>query len=101
MKGVKESALVDLGNIDRTPVSIVIGSSDEICLVEYAQRHYDLMTTPEKYIRYEDGDHGMPYRTDKGFMERFVQTIETGSQAKQGMVMGLATLSTLMLAIQI
>ena len=62
-------------------MSIVIGTEDEICLVSYAQRHYDLMTVPEKYIRYEDGDHGMPYRTDKDFMTRFVQTIETGSIA--------------------
>ena len=71
--GERETPLIDLGNIDRVPVTIVIGADDDVCPVEYAEWHYNMMTTPEKYIRFEIGGHGIfALNTHERFVDRMV-----------------------------
>ena len=53
------STPVNLSNIDRTPVSIVMPIKDEICDPDMIEWTYAQMQQEEKYLRFEHGGHGI------------------------------------------
>ena len=89
--GERITPLVDLGNIDRVPVSIVMPISDQACSTEMTEMVYTQLGTKEKYIRWEHGTHlqfigrqdpifGLPiFRQSDTYMTRLVETIEYGT----------------------
>jgi len=59
LSGHTVTPLIDLGKIDRVPVSFVVSQSDGICPVEQAEWYYNMIKSPDKYIRFERGGHGI------------------------------------------
>lgn len=65
--------------IDRTPVSILHTSRDELCPVEFLKDAYEEMTVEEKYIVVERGDHGyFASETPTRLVNFVAETIENG-----------------------
>ena len=77
------SPLVDLSNIDRVPVSVVLASNDGTCDNDGGEFTYSQIASKEKYLRYERGGHTLFWsRSDEAFMDRMVDTIETGTSSE-------------------
>lgn len=75
---------MDLGKIDRVPVSMVVPVSDTTCAVPFSEWVFEEIRSPEKFIRFERGDHGLPsWKSTPAFIERMVQTIETGDALQE------------------
>ena len=73
---------VDLGNIDRVPVSLVVPVADEICSPDMAEWHYTQIQSEQKYIRFEHGGHSIfSYQNSADLMNRLVETIEFGTSS--------------------
>ena len=95
--GERITPLVDLSNIDRVPVSMVLAVNDSTCDLPTAEMAYSQITVEEKYLRYEQGAHiTFEYKTNPQFLTRMLETIETGtvvdSAAKTALfVAGMAT----------
>ena len=67
-------------NIDRVPVSLVHPIFDRICPTTLAEYTFAQIASPEKYMRFEPGNHGIfQYYATKDYVDRMVQTIETGT----------------------
>ena len=58
--GETETDLVDLGNIDRVPVSIIMPTADSLCPSEKAPEHLALVKSKDKHLIWQEGDHGAP-----------------------------------------
>ena len=79
LSGEKETALVDLRNIDRVPVTIFMPTSDSICPSTKAEEHFELISS-EKYLVWQYGDHGVfPELRSDAFMDRLEEIINTGN----------------------
>ena len=82
--GQTESTPISISSIDRTPVSFIHPLDDEDCPIEDALRTYGDVTSPGTTFRIIAGDHGAPvHGGTKDFVGRMLQTIETGTVAKQ------------------
>ena len=76
----RTSPLIDLGKIDRVPVSFVVAINDGLCPPELHEAWFHEIQSPNSYIRYERGGHMIFYfKADDPFLRRMVQTIETGT----------------------
>ena len=65
--------MIDLGNIDRVPVSIVHSLDDSRCSTEMAEWFYAQIKSDDKYIRFEMGDHYLfSYPALSPWMDRLV-----------------------------
>ena len=74
------SPIVDLGNIDRVPVTLVHALDDAGCSIEAAEWHYSQIRSPDTFIRMEIGAHIVfGWAFWDSLTERMVQTIETGT----------------------
>ena len=71
--GNRETPLVPLSNIDRTPVSFILMIEDTLCPSELNEYIYNVIPTKEKYIHFEHGDHFMySFDLTEGEIERMV-----------------------------
>ena len=76
--GETETDLVDLGNIDRVPVTIFMPTSDSACPSPKAEEHFEMIQS-EKYLVWQAGDHGVfIWLYDDEFMDRLEEIIKTG-----------------------
>ena len=77
--GETETDLVDLGNIDRVPVTIFMPTSDSACPSPKAEEHFEMIQS-EKYLVWQAGDHGVfIWLYDDEFMDRLEEIIKTGN----------------------
>ena len=73
------SPLVDYGKIDRVPVSIIVPLMDGLCPAEYSEWAYSMISSPQKFIRYERGGHAAPaVKSYDSYVRQMINTIETG-----------------------
>ena len=89
----KLTPLVDLGNIDRVPVSLVVFTADTTCPAHQAEFIYSQIKSENSYFRYENGMHitAFWYGTDT-FITHMVETIETGTSVDSANVIAIVTL---------
>lgn len=76
------STPVNLSNIDRVPVSIVMAIQDEVCDPTMLEWTFAQMQQEEKYIRFEHGGHllfGLRFNTPQSYLQRMVETIDYGT----------------------
>ena len=70
------SPIVDLGNIDRVPITLVHTIEDAACSIEAAEWHYTQIKSPDKFIRMEGGGSLSHYKfawaSWDGLVERMV-----------------------------
>ena len=80
VSGDRITPLIDLGNIDRVPVTVMVSMTDTTCPPEQAEFLYHQMKNEEKYMHWEKGGHTTYFtKTKKAWVDRMVETIETGS----------------------
>ena len=102
--GKRYSDPVELSNINRVPVSIVVSMNDQTCPPEYPEWHYAEITSPEKYIRYEQGRHWIySIKTTRPFIERMAQTLDSGKvdDAATSVLASLVVILTSSLALMV
>ena len=76
----KLSPLVDLGKIDRVPVSLIVMLEDTTCPPHQAEFLYDQIGAPGKRINIEGGSHTTTFWWNAPVaIDRIVDTIEQGS----------------------
>ena len=74
------STPVNLGNIDRVPVSIVHAIQDESCDPTMIEWTYAQMQQEEKFIRFEHGGHTLfALASSDDYVQRIVETIDYGT----------------------
>ena len=59
---------------------MILMMEDSLCPSELNEYIFSAIPTPEKYIRFEHGDHFMfSFDLTEGEIDRMVETIETGT----------------------
>ena len=77
--GTRQSALVDVSNIDSIPVTLLHGRKDSVCPVKYIETYFNAVKSKEKFIIIdEEYGHG-EYFTGLS-SAGMIQVIKTGTR---------------------